>query len=117
MKQFIPYIVVIIATLLVVWISKPFDSGVDVKKYEDIIIALELEINILKDRNEDLAIEADSLVTKLSEYDKVIKSLNNDIKVIRYETKQKLDAVDLLHDYELESFFTDRYRQHNDSIN
>jgi len=117
MKQFLPYVVVVVATLLIVWILKPFDSGVDVASYEQKVNALERKVDSLHAKNTLLVHEADSLQVKLDEYDKRIGKLNYQIKVIKYETKQKLDAVDLFGDDELERFFSNRYRYNKDSIN
>lgn len=117
MKQVVPYIVVVIATLLIVWVLKPFDPGIDVKSYESKIEALEKKVDSLHAENDVLYKEADSLELKLQEFDIRIVTLNKQIKVIKYETKQKLDAVDFFGDDELERFFSDRYRQHTDSIN
>ena len=61
--------------------------------------------------------EADSLEFAIKQSDKRIKQLNTRIYVIKKETKQQLDAVDLFGDDELEQFFAKRYRQHSDSIN
>ena len=53
----------------------------------------------------------------IEQSDKKIKQLNTRIYVIKKETRQQLDAVDLFGDDELEQFFAKRYRQHSDSIN
>jgi len=117
MKKYIPYILVIVATLALVWVLRPFESKVDVDSYLDKINALEQKVDSLHAKNDALVIEADSLTLKLSEYDVKIQELNYNINVIKYETKQKLDAVDLFGDDELERFFAERYRQYKDSVN
>jgi len=117
MKHILPYLVVIVATLLIVWILKPFSTKVDVRSYESKIEALERKVDSLHAKNDTLIKEADSLEVKLADYDSRINTLNYQIKVIKYETKKQLDAVDLFGDDELERFFSNRYKQQNDSIN
>lgn len=117
MRHFLPYIIVVVATLLCVWILKPFESKVDLKKYEDKILALEQKVDSLHSENVLLETEADSLEQQLELNDVAISRLNRKIKVIKYETKQKLDAVDFFGDDELERFFADRYNKLNDTIN
>ncbi len=90
---------------------------VDVKSYELKIELLERKIDSIRVENSGLKLEADSLNVKIGEYDNKIKKLNSRIYVIKRETKQKLDAVDNLVDDELQRFFTERYRQYQDSIN
>ena len=90
---------------------------VDVRAYELKIEMLEQKIDSIRIQNSALKIEADSLETKIASYDAVIEKLNSKIYVIKNETKQKVDAVDLFGDDELERFFADRYRQHSDTIN
>jgi len=117
MKQLVPYIVVVVATLLIVWVLKPFKPKVDVASYESKIEALEKKVDSLHSKNTLLEVEADSLEIKLVESDKRIKKLNSRIYVIKRNTQKQLDAVDLFGDDELEKFFAKRYQQQNDSIN
>ena len=90
---------------------------VDVESYELKIQLLEQRIDSIQTQNTELKIEADSLTTRISEYDVRINQLNSRIYVIKRETEQKLNAVDSFGDDELERFFAERYRQHQDSIN
>ena len=90
---------------------------VDVEAYQMQINLLEQKIDSIKTQNSLLVKEADSLESRISEYDVKINSLNYRINVIKKETQQKLDNVDLFGDDELEKFFADRYRQLQDSIN
>lgn len=117
MKQLLPYVVVIVATLLIVWTLKPFDGEVDITKYENKINELEKKIDSLHTDNSVLVTEADSLALELNRYSKKIEKLNYKINVIKYETKQKIDAVDSFGDDELERFFANRYRQYKDTVN
>lgn len=114
MKHILPYLVVVIATLLIVWVLKPFSPKVDVAHYESLIDELEQKVDSLHAKNDILVLEADSLELQLIESDKKIKQLNSRIYVIKRETQKQLDAVDLFGDDELERFFANRYK---DSIN
>ena len=78
---------------------------------------LEKKVDSLHTKNELLDKQADSLEIKVVEYDKKIHNLNYSINVIKKETNEKLNAVDMFGDDELEQFLANRYRQHNDSIN
>jgi regulator of replication initiation timing len=91
------------------------DINIDVEKYETQINILQEEINLLSSKNDSLQLEAGSLKIRISEYDDKIKSLNSRIYVIKQETKDKVDAVDLFGDDELERFFAKRYLIKTDS--
>ena len=67
---------------------------VDVQAYQMQINLLEQKIDSIKSQNNILVKEADSLETRISEYDVKINSLNYRINVIKKETQQKLDSVD-----------------------
>ena len=85
-------------------------------EYNAKIEALERKVDSLHQKNTALELEADSLGLQLTESDTKIKQLNTRIYVIKKETKQQLNAVDLFGDDELEQFFAKRYRE-SDSIN
>jgi len=93
--------------------------NVDIESYELKIQLLEQKIDSINTQNVELKLEADSLYSKITDYDKQIQKLNSRIYVIKKQTKQKVDAVDSMFDDELQKFFTDRYRQliDKDSIN
>ena len=97
------------------------DITVDIDSYKMEINLLQQKIDSISNQNISLKLEADSLNTKLSEYDIKIGNLNAKIDYIKYETKQKIDAVDSFGDDELERFFAERYLkikgQHKDTIN
>ena len=88
----------------------------DTSEYDAKIDALEKKVDSLHQKNTFLEKEADSLEFAIEQSDKKIKQLNTRIYVIKKETRQQLDAVDLFGDDELEQFFAKRYRQ-SDSIN
>lgn len=89
---------------------------IDTSEYDAKINALEKKVDSLHQKNTFLEKEADSLEFAIEESDKKIKQLNTRIYVIKKETRQQLNAVDLFGDDELEQFFAKRYRQ-SDSIN
>ena len=117
MKQFIPYIIIIILVSVIYWVFITPSIKTDVGKYEDLIDQLEKKVDSLHTKNNFLIDEADSLQTRIEEYDQKIVKLNSRIYVIKKQTQKQLDAVDLFGDDELEQFFADRYRQYADSIN
>lgn len=92
-------------------------NEVDTSVYDAKINALEKKVDSLHQKNTFLENEADSLELEIEQSDKKIKQLNTKIYVIKKETIQQLNAVDLFGDDELEQFFAKRYRQHSDSIN
>ena len=89
---------------------------VDVESYELRIELLEKKIDSINTQNTVLKLEADSLSSRINEYDIRINQLNSRIYVIKKQTEQKLNAVDNFGDDELEKFFADRYYKLNDSI-
>lgn len=99
----------------VIWGQQKIE--VDVESYELKIELLEQKIDSIQLYNNELKLEADSLYTRISDYDIEIKKLNSRIYVIKKQTQQKLNAVDDFGDDELEKFFAERYGQHQDSVN
>ena len=90
--------------------------SVDIESYELKIQMLEQRIDSINQQNSVLKLEADSLSNRISEYDVKIQRLNSRIYVIKKQTEEKLNAVDLFGDDELERFFAERYGQYKDSI-
>jgi len=107
-------VVAIVSLLYVVFFTEDEDYT---QEYNAKIEALERKVDSLHQKNTALELEADSLELQLTESDIKIKQLNTRIYVIKKETQQQLDAVDLFGDDELEQFFAKRYGQPNDSIN
>jgi len=86
------------------------DIDVDIESYQTEINFLQQKIDSINVYNNELKLEADSLSSKLVEYDSRISKLNRTITVIKNETQQKIDSVDFFGDDELERFFADRYK-------
>ena len=110
-------ILICITAVAIFYILKQRPEEFDLTPYTDKIEALEKKVDSLHSQNLSLQKEADSLETKMSEYDGRIRNLNYTINVIKKETKAKLDSVDKFGDDELEKFFAERYNIANDSIN
>lgn len=110
-------ILICITAIAIFYILKQRPEEFDLTPYTDKIEALEKKVDSLHSQNLSLQKEADSLETKMGEYDGRIRNLNYTINVIKKETKAKLDSVDKFGDDELERFFAERYRQLNDTIN
>ena len=72
------------------------DIDVDIESYQTEINFLQQKIDSINVYNSELKLEADSLSNKLVEYDSRISKLNRTITVIKNETQQKIDSVDLL---------------------
>jgi len=109
-------IIICITTLCVFWMINQRED-IDVSSYHKKIEMLEKKVDSLHTKNNLLDLQADTLQTQIVEYDKKIRQLTRSINVIKKETNEKLNAVNLLNDAELERYFTDRYRQYKDSIN
>tara|TARA_X000001316_G_C887877_1_gene10788 strand:+ start:49 stop:423 length:375 start_codon:yes stop_codon:yes gene_type:complete len=86
------------------------DIDVDIESYQTEINILQQKIDSINVYNNELKLEADSLSSKLVEYDSRINKLNRTITVIKNETQQKIDSVDFFGDDELERFFAERYK-------
>ena len=86
------------------------DIDVDIESYQTEINFLQQKIDSINVYNNELKLEADSLSSKLVEYDGRIIRLNRTITVIKNETQQKIDSVDFFGDDELERFFAERYK-------
>ena len=112
----ITVILLCITTLCIFWIVNERDH-IDVDPYLKKIELLEKKVDSLHTKNTLLDLQADTLQIRIVEYDKRIQELTRSIYVIKKETNEKLNNVNLLNDAELERFFTERYRQYKDSIN
>ena len=110
-------ILICITALAIFYILKQQQEEFDLSPYLNKIEALEKKVDSLHTQNVSLQKEADSLESKMGEYDVKIKNLNYNINVIKRETKAKLDSIDKFCDDELERFFSDRYYSKTDSIN
>ena len=110
-------ILICITAVAIFFILKQKPEEFDLSPYLDKIEALEKKVDSLHTQNLSLQKEADSLESKMGEYDNKIQNLNYTINVIKKETQAKLDSVDKFGDDELERFFAERYRQLNDTIN
>lgn len=86
------------------------DIDVDIESYQTEINFLQQKIDSINVYNSELKLEADSLSSKIVEYDSRINKLNRTIIVIKNETQQKIDSVDFFGDDELERFFAERYK-------
>ena len=109
-------ILICLTAVAIFYILKQKQEGIDLSPYLSKIEALEQKVDSLHSQNVTLQKEADSLETKMGEYDKRIKNLNYTINVIKRETKEKLDAIDEFGNDELERFFAKRYGLIKDSI-
>ena len=89
---------------------------VDVKSYENKIKALETTIDSTYTLNFELNNKILELDSNLEESRKKIQQLNGSIYRIKKETDEKLNAINDYSNDELYLFFTERYRQYNDSI-
>jgi predicted RNase H-like nuclease (RuvC/YqgF family) len=87
-----------------------------VGEYETKIETLGKKVDSLDIVNDGLTLKIDTLNQEVIKLDQEIDLKDNKINNLRYEIKNKVDAVDSFTDDELERFFTERYRQHFDSI-
>lgn len=89
---------------------------VDIKGYENKIEQLESAIDSSYAANNSLSSKILELDSSLKESQQKILQLNGSIYRIKKQTDEKLNAINDYSNDELYRFFTDRYRQYNDSI-
>ena len=87
-----------------------------ITEYNSKIEALNDKINSLHNINEDLTLEIDVLTTQILVLDQEISKQDSKIVILKKQTNEKVNNVDSYRDDELQQFFTERYRQHLDSI-
>ena len=85
-------------------------------EYNNKIEALNAKINSLHSINENLTLKIDRLNSQIFILDQEIGKQNIKIVTLKNKTNEKVNSVDLYKHDELEQFFTERYRQHFDSI-
>ena len=78
--------------------------------------SLETKIDSLHNVNNDLVVEIETLNTQIVVLDQEISKQDSKIVTLKRQTNEKVNNVDLYRYDELERFFTERYRQHFDSI-
>ena len=110
-------VILLCLTTLAVFYILQKGPEIDIEHYETQINILQQQIKQLEGVNDSLVVESKELEVKLASYDVKLKNLNNEVNVIKRETKAKLDSIDKFGDDELERFFTERYYSKADSIN
>ena len=85
-----------------------------INEYNSKIEALESKINSLHSINEELTLEIDTLNGQIIKLDQEISKQDSKIVILKKQTNEKVNNVDLYRYDELEQFFTERYRQHID---
>lgn len=110
-------VILICLTALAIFYILQKGPQIDLTNYETEINILQQKITLLESVNDSLTSESKQLEIKLAAYDEKLKNLNNEVNVIKRETKAKLDSIDKFGDDELERFFSERYYSKTDSIN
>ena len=110
-------VILLCLTTLAVFYILQKGPEIDIVHYETQINILQQQIQQLEGVNDSLVVESKELEIKLATYDVKLKNLNNEVNVIKRETKAKLDSIDKFGDDELERFFSERYYSKTDSIN
>jgi len=87
-----------------------------INEYNSKIEALESKINSLHNINEELTLEIDTLTNQILVLDQEISKQDNKIVILKKQTNEKVNNDNSYKYDELEQFFTERYRQHLDSI-
>ena len=87
-----------------------------INEYNNKIEALEQKVDSLHHVNGELTFKIDTLNTQIVKLDQKIDLKDNKIQTLKWKVNEKVNAVDSFNDDELTRFFTERYRQHLDSI-
>jgi hypothetical protein len=115
-EKAIIYIALTIVTIgLIYLLLAPRDESY-ISEYESKIKLLELKVDSLHNLNDGLVYKIDTLNQKIVRLDKAIFLQDNRIITLKKQTNEKINSVDFFNDDELERFFTERYRQHSDTI-
>ena len=96
--------------------SSFFDKEDYIDLYNTKIENLEYKIDSLHHLNGKLTSKIDTLNIQVLYLDQELNSKNSKINNLKYEINSQIKAVDSFDDSELEKFFTNRYRQHLDSL-
>ena len=114
-ERFLYLTLLILGGAYVCFLSFPDDEKY-VNDYNNKINNLKQRIDSLHHINDELTFKIDTLNSQITQLDQELDLKDNKINNLKYEINTKVDAVDSFNDDELEKFFTDRYRQHFDSI-
>ena len=112
-------VILLCITALAIFLIIRQKPELDIKKYEEQILSLQIEINQLEGSNDSLRLQTVELEKSIAAYDVIIENFRNEIYDIQRDAQEKVDAVDNFGDDELEQFFADRYKRlyQNDSTN
>jgi len=86
------------------------------KEYNTKIKELEKKVDSLHNINDELTFQIDTLNIQISNLDQKINTQNKNIIILKKQTNEKINSVNFFNDDELKLFFTNRYRQYNDTI-
>ena len=115
-KERVIYILKIIVLFCIIFWLLFSDEEEYVEDYNAKIVALGQKVDSLHHINDELTFKIDTLNGQISKLDQQIDLKDNRIKTLKWKVNEKVNAVDSFDDNELERFFTERYRQHIDSI-
>ena len=114
-ERFLYILKIVILISIILWFlygkNEPYIS-----EYQNQINALNTKIDSLHNINDDLGSKIDTLNNQITSLDSEINNQDNLIKKLKVKTNEKVRAVDNFNNDELYQFFTERYRQHFDSI-
>lgn len=112
-------VILLCITALAIFLIIRQKPELDIKKYEEQILSLQIEISQLEGSNDSLRLQTVELEKSIAAYDVIIENFRNEIYDIQRDAQEKVDAVDNFGDDELEQFFADRYKRlyQNDSTN
>jgi len=114
-ERFFYLLKIIILLVIVAWLL--FSNEEDyTEDYNAKIVALGQKVDSLHHINDELTFKIDTLNVQISKLDKQIGLKDNRIKNLKWKVNEKVNAVDSFNNDELTKFFTDRYRQYNDSV-
>tara|TARA_Y100000385_G_scaffold269922_1_gene308458 strand:+ start:67 stop:450 length:384 start_codon:yes stop_codon:yes gene_type:complete len=114
-ERFFYLLKIIILLVIVAWLL--FSNEEDyTEEYNAKIVALEQKVDSLHHMNDKLTFKIDTLNVQISKLDKQIGLKDNRIKNLKWKVNEKVNAVDSFNNDELTKFFTNRYRQYNDSV-
>ena len=114
-ERFFYLLKIIILLVIVAWLL--FSNEEDyTEEYNAKIVALEQKVDSLHHMNDKLTFKIDTLNVQISKLDKQIGLKDNRIRTLKWKVNEKVNAVDSFNNDELTKFFTNRYRQYNDSV-
>lgn len=104
-------ILLLILIVLVGWnIFTTNSVKTDIKSYEDKIERIQIEVDSAQIVNKEIDNKVSEVKENVVTITKEVEHIDNNLTIVKNNTNEKVNIIDSYSNYELEFFFTNRYK-------